>query len=132
MVKPTKHHVSFHANLRRRQRTNLSFTDFANAELERKIVRNGVVVTVLPKQKKNETAGSRFLFRMLYKEDKATARAVRLNQWPRDDTKYLVEFLLLPKDVRLLHRSMFTTFLKGDGTLNHGAIRNFDGLPSYF
>ena len=63
---------------------------------------------------------------MSYKEDTETARAVRLHQRPRDDTKYLIKFSLLPKDVRLLHRTTFTTFLKEDGALSHSAIKIYD------
>jgi hypothetical protein len=130
---PTKHAVSHHANLRRRQRTNLSFREFANAELDRKIVRGGTVVTVLPIPKKQRHDGGRSQFMTLYRESRTIIRAVRKTKGSRDETKYHVDLTRLTAETK--HhltrgpKQLFTALLHRDGSLDHESVKAWDDGP---
>jgi hypothetical protein len=134
LVKRDKYSESKHANERRRQRTTLSskeLQEFAKVEsnsiTKRCIIRNNVIVTVLPKQFKKTK--NRNLFIMLYRKSAHVAYAVKCTalQNRTDQTRYPVYFKQLADSLskQLIRGTTFTAVMV-DQTLKHDSIEVFE------
>lgn len=124
-----RHRVTLHADRRRRERTTLTHFDVAQAADPRVVVRDDVVVTVLPKKRERGplNRGARHVFMMLYKVASGRAYAVRSSAAPRDERRYAVDLARLPEGLRarLIFKAKFVAFLV-DGAIAHDSVRFYE------